>query len=57
MKWLHDLEKILIEIGKQTEKKGGKEYKHLTEWDTKLAKDLQNLEKFGKEFESWFDGK
>lgn len=56
MKWLQDLEKILIEVANKTENKGMKEYKHLMDWEQKFEKDLNNLEKFGKEFESWFDG-
>ncbi|MGP4072128.1 hypothetical protein ACTWQB_06200 [Piscibacillus sp. B03] len=54
-KWLNDLEKILLEVGKLTEKKSLKEHQYLIDWEKKLSEDISNLEKFGKEFESWFN--
>ncbi|SEP85178.1 hypothetical protein [Piscibacillus halophilus] len=54
MKWLKDLEKILLEIGKHTEEKNKKEYDKLLDWEKQLSKDEKQLEDFGKKMEEWF---
>ena len=61
MKWLKDLEKILLEIGKHTEEKNKKEYDKLLDWEKQLSKDEKQLSKdekqledFGKKMEEWF---
>ncbi|RPF52127.1 hypothetical protein [Aquisalibacillus elongatus] len=55
MKWLTDLEKILIEIGKSPEKKFINEQEKQQEWEKVLIEDEKRLDDWMQKIEKWFE--
>ncbi|WP_153801948.1 hypothetical protein [Filobacillus milosensis] len=57
MKWLSDLEKILIEIGKSPEKRFAEDEKKQQEWEKMLIEDEKRLDEWMTKMGKWFESK
>lgn len=55
-KWMRNIENVLIEIGKNPEKRFSEETETFNQWTNMLEKQEKDLEDLMVKIEKWFEG-
>lgn len=55
-KWMRNIENVLIEIGKNPEKRFSEETETFNQWSNMLEKQEKDLEDLMVKIEKWFEG-